>query len=584
MQKTTLFLLGILALAGIIELISAQQCPNNCSSHGTCQNGVCECSVGWGDLDCSISATALNPPTHLANQEVNIREWKFYYTHATSSSGEIKWVVQSATTNSGDVDIFVQKDRFPTRSDYLARNITTAASFELAYTPTATGVYYVGIYAFFGRPSVTYNISVSTVNTCNCHGHGICVGPEQVCECFTGYAGEYCEDVVTRLDAGTHSTSGIEIGKWKYYRFEMQVQNAFVVVVNQTQSNTDVDLFVKFNNPPSQWSYDYADRTLAKDTAIEVETNNRHGWWYIGVYGFTAATFTVYWEPFSDCPSDCSKHGNCNARGGCTCHIGYTGVYCETKTAALTNNELATGMVADNSWNFYHIQPNSIAALVVSMTQVKKNEDCDLYVRRGQNPTLLDFDARNVSIGSNSTVRIDDGQFDTWYIGIFGFTLCEYTLVVGVSEQCPPCGAHGHCDTAVGECICNTGWTGTYCNYFVSTITNFTTVHSGDNMRGEWKYYQVNLAAGTLFTAHLLETRTEGYFWLFVSDKQPPTLTDYNADWTDKESNTDHHAVTFTVPNSGMYYIGIYGSPFGMGPDTTSYPWELQVWDSPFRK
>ena len=39
--------------------VGSLTCASNCSGHGICRQGVCECSVGWGGLDCgTLDASA----------------------------------------------------------------------------------------------------------------------------------------------------------------------------------------------------------------------------------------------------------------------------------------------------------------------------------------------------------------------------------------------------------------------------------------------------------------------------------------------------------------------------------------------
>jgi len=246
----------------------------------------------------------------------------------------------------------------------------------------------------------------------------------------------------------------------------------------------------------------------------------------------------------------------------------------------LQDGQVQGGFVADNSWNYYTYTPQSVTAMLVSVVQNKSNEDCDIYVRRNERPSQLHWDARNVSLGTTSTIRIDDAQFDTWHIGVFGFRLCEYQITVKSTTRCPLCGPHGTCDTKMGVCICQPGWSGTYCESGITPLNGSAV--SGSLAQGEWAYYSIESIAGSLFTAHLYEDDTEGYFWLFVYEKQPPTLIDNNPKLADRESNTDHHTVTFTAKTSQTYYIGVFGSPFGMGDASQKFPFELQAWISPF--
>lgn len=66
-----------------------------------------------------------------------------------------------------------------------------------------------------------------------------------------------------------------------------------------------------------------------------------------------------------------------------------------------------------------------------------------------------------------SLVIPDPGQA-TWYIGVFGWTSCTYTISVQLSNACPNhCSNHGTCN-AEGVCVCEGGFTGVDCSISTS--------------------------------------------------------------------------------------------------------------------
>jgi len=402
--------------------------------------------------------------------------------------------------------------------------------------------------------------------------------------CHPDYTGPACEEGIKMLTIDKPVTADVQAGTWKYYRIHAIVENTLRVIVNQTSTTGDLDLYIKFNNIPTRIDYDLADQTLAKNFYLDIQLDqNTFGFWNLGVYGLQTCSFSIHYTQYNDCPNSCSLHGVCNTKG-CKCETGYAGNYCETKTAPLENRSIIKGFVGDNTWNWYTHTPSSTTEMVIQVneTGTKTGQDCDVYVRRGQKPSLITYDYRNITLASKMTIRVQEPQFAEWHIGVFGFRACTYFISVASTDACTQCGEHGSCDSKEGVCVCNVGWTGEYCDIPVKMIVNTQPIT--DSLKTDkWHYYAVQGVEGRSLAVHLKEMNSVGYFWLFLNPKTPPTLTNFNSTLTDKESNTDTHRIHIESATSDMWYIGVYGSPFSVDKDV-AYPYELQAWESPFRR
>jgi hypothetical protein len=91
--------------------------------------------------------------------------------------------------------------------------------------------------------------------------------------------------------------------------------------------------------------------------------------------------------------------------------------------------------VDDNSWNYYTVQAttNNDIVLQFSTSSSTPSGDCDVYVKRGQNPTRTSFDYRDIGFGRTFNLTIDDPADYTWYIGVYGYTKCEYTFLAYIT-------------------------------------------------------------------------------------------------------------------------------------------------------
>jgi len=88
-------------------------------------------------------------------------------------------------------------------------------------------------------------------------------------------------------------------------------------------------------------------------------------------------------------------------------------------TNAMTANVRVSGIVSGNTWNYYHFTPNSGNNMIISVNTTSTTGDCDLYVKRGQNPTQLVYDYADLGISKYFQVTVPDPAADTWYFGVY---------------------------------------------------------------------------------------------------------------------------------------------------------------------
>jgi len=303
------------------------------------------------------------------------------------------------------------------------------------------------------------------------------------------------------------------------------------------------------------------------------------GIWVLGIYGVTDATYLIQYVQYNDCPNQCSNHGDCMPTG-CNCSPGYTGGVCETKTNPLMDGEVATGLVIDSSWNYFAFNPRSTTDLLVTLTQGPGyGQDWDLYVRRVSKPTLTQYDARNITVATVTTIRITQPAQIQWNIGVFGFQYCSYSISAISTNGCGWC-QHGTCKSE-GVCECTPGWAGDACDTLITPITNFSAPIMGQGYANKWTYYNIQGRPDRFLRVTILELESSGALWLYLLQKTPPTIQYHNPALTDTSTNTNTHMLATNTVNLDMWYVGVYGSPFSTDP-LRAFPFRLEAWESPF--
>jgi len=178
-------LLVIYVLFALVAMAFSQErgaCPSDCSNHGVCSSGTCNCNVGYTGADCSIPLSSLTSGQEVRGN-VTTFQWS-YYSISVSYVGSALNIFMNQTSSSGDCDIYVQVNTLPTRSVYYARDISTAKNTKLAVSNIqTTGTWYIGAYGF---SACSYILKAQLTGSCpnDCSNNGICTSG--VCTCNAG--------------------------------------------------------------------------------------------------------------------------------------------------------------------------------------------------------------------------------------------------------------------------------------------------------------------------------------------------------------------------------------------------------------
>lgn len=557
----------------------AWQCPNSCTSHGNCvryPDGhiACLCNAGYAGNDCSIPVRALSSGETITDR-VDAYNWKFYTISVPGGTHTLLfqvWTLES--TAHGDCDLFIKKGDYPTRDRYDYKDDSLAKNFSILINPAAPGTWWAGMYGF---TACDFRMQVTVTGSCaeNCNGNGDCVNG--ACRCYSGWIGPTCATPEEELPLNVVKVGSVATGKWRYYHIALPDPTPqLVILMNQTTTHGDCDLYVRREALPDFFNWDYVNTTTQPKSSIVI-TNAARGYWFLGIYGFDACSYNLLAFRGYSCPNECSRHGRC-AGSTCTCDSDYSGVYCETKLSPLQLDERVSGFVEFNSWNYYRFQTNTARTLAIGLYQEDSHGDCDIFVRKDSKPDRFHFDYADERIGQNITLTIADPLVGEYWIGIYGAARCGYSLQITETVECGVRCVHGRCVNHL--CHCDRGWAGQACDLPVTPLVQNTAL-TGAVAVNEWHYYSFTSDSSTIYI-HLREKNSTGFLWLFASDTYPPTLTQHDA--ADQRMSSVH-TVSFEYSDNDRspttIIIGVYGSPYQASqPHPSAY--DIVAWGTPF--
>ena len=586
-EKMRNLLLLLVATLLLVALTNAQGCQHDCSGHGTCIRGRCDCDPNYEADDCSRKVVPLSSGV-VATDSVEKSDWVYYSFHNVNSQSSMVWWLNT-TSESGDCDLYLQRGEIPSRISFTARNISTSPNQVIILSERPQGYYYAGVYGYQG---CSFRLSVTVEAPCpsDCNGHGTC--ERGVCLCEFGYSGDSCETLTQFINPGESSEKTLEQGKWDYYAFtpEQVFEGLNWVMAMLTESDSeDCDIYLRKGDRPTMWEWDILNVTANQVIYINQTEVTVGETYYLGVYGFKGGDYSLRLEGKipsgpGDCPNRCSNHGASCQMNICTCLDGYTGDQCDFYNPSIAYEAPVTGYAGENAWNYYHFPGDVSEDVLVTLSY--ESGDCDLYVNANEKPTRFNYQYANMSTRAEISVTIIDPQGSEWYVGIFGWSACEYSLTVTTTTSCP-CSEHGHCDEGnTLECICDEGWGGDDCSIPIQHIESTVPVTGKSVRSGEWQYYHLVVEESSAVSFTVTEKSTQGATWLFVSHSEYPTLS--VNDFQEK-GNGKVHQITYITQEaqSREVFIGVFGSPIAVpyvGEEEMNQgaDYQLSVWAASF--
>eukprot|EP01095_Lingulamoeba_sp_RSL-Kostka_P010686 TRINITY_DN3895_c0_g1_i2.p1 TRINITY_DN3895_c0_g1~~TRINITY_DN3895_c0_g1_i2.p1 ORF type:complete len:494 (-),score=119.57 TRINITY_DN3895_c0_g1_i2:84-1565(-) len=485
----------------------------------------------------------------------------------------------------GDIDVYVQKDRLPNSNDYLDKDISTDKDVEIDITyGLAPGIWYIGVYGYWDADfTLTVNLELNCPVQCV---HGTC-GNNNQCVCDTNYVktdwDQSCSIYDQQISSGTLYTSTVIKDEWNYYHINVPNSQSIleIVVTELSSANQNVDVYVQKNQYPYFDNFMAINATLSSQTTIHLNNDLESGIYYIGVYSFgesgqisIKATITA-----ASCENVCTKRGNC-VNGACQCNNNiYTGNSCEIVEDMYIEQNYS-GYVSTSNWNYYELKSSTQNDLVVSVHQQNEG-DCDLYISELTKPTRNNYQYADLGIKSDFNITIEQPGVDTYWIGVYGWSTCQYTLFVDEPSTCSCLNNQvGFCLPNSDYCICNFGNQGPDCST-TSTHINSGDVKSSTVEQNEWKYFTFNTSSAVAVVT-LEETNTQGLASLYVETEGFPNLQYYS--YLSSVPNNDFHElhIVFDAPANRVLYIGVYGNFFNI--DRVSVDFQLTAWSPELNK
>jgi len=287
---------GVYALQNVtfdIALSPQRLCMNNCSNHGLCTNGTCQCNTGWTtQQDCSEFNVQLSGGTNYTESNRIVGGETHHFSLDVKSANQLLFDINTTMDVENKLHVYLKLASVPNPFDYFLQANVSNDFLRLdvpALTFEQMGVWFVTMMMDISGPTTDYVIQGFTLRICpnDCSSNGHC--DAGVCICKPQYVGSDCSS--QNIELTSKESSGVVTAtQWNYYHTSVLGSNALHVRVKERNTYGKVWVYMKKQTGssvsfPTQISYDYANKSDTKLHEIVVASVNATGTWYIGVFG-----------------------------------------------------------------------------------------------------------------------------------------------------------------------------------------------------------------------------------------------------------------------------------------------------------
>jgi len=219
----------------------------------------------------------------------------------------------------------------------------------------------------------------------------------------------------------------VEQNSWNFYRYIADnSQSNIVISVLQIGTQQDCDLYVRLDDTPTRWNYDYLEISPSQTYQLVIpDVISRT--LYIGIFGWLTSEYELNVTQTLSCPFVC-VNGNC-VEGICQCHTGWAGPDCNSQHTIITSGQLVRGYInSTNSWQYYHFVSSTttvVISLIEEDVQTSEFGELFLFAVEDAEPTLRRYDYMDNNLNRDFhtiTIILDHrvGETINWMIGVYG--------------------------------------------------------------------------------------------------------------------------------------------------------------------
>jgi hypothetical protein len=442
-------------------------CPRpDCSGHGSCVRGICDCDDGWDGDGCELLAGEGLSIGWLDNPK-----GQFY----PGDDMRIK-VAHSKTDAGGSGTDMVQLFSAKASGSPLQSIIMPLGETEVTLMmPSEPGVYLLRYVRGYDLEPIATSAEFSVYEPCiaRCSYHGRC--EKGKCICDAGFDREDCSRgpgmATVTVEGDAYIASILSVNFTRDETSGVLTDQDWLGVYKASDQTTD---------SPIYYGYAISQKVLDPDVKATITTNVTKGTVqlympveagdYVVKYVradyakyYTTPPFTVY----NMCPNQCSKHGSCK-KGKCVCEGGWAGEECAFGTGDFTVEITQPAGTTEFS------EGDSIT--VAFSRPAGNNSDYDfigVYAAKSANTSDQLF-YYNYAVASDQTsdkaqqqgevslVLPTDGKMVLRYVNAYTLDAEVESSGFEVFPDCVSnCSGHGKC--VRGKCECFVKWQGTDC-------------------------------------------------------------------------------------------------------------------------